>query len=248
MANKRGRKRKEEPYFGLDEEEAVIKFLACEDLTERNEIYNEWLRAPLNKMIDSIIRRYKLYRKGETFEDLHADTLSFLMTKAHKFEGARGSKAYSYYGTICKRYILGLLIKDEKYMRQTDSYEDRSEEIEQREDQLYTIDDDNKFSLNKFITKISDSIKKDLNNETNTGKRKINDNERKVGYALIELLDNWETSLDSMDGGAKYNKNSILETMRNYTLLSTKDIRLGMKRYKELYDFLKQSGLENGFD
>jgi hypothetical protein len=30
-----------------------------------------------------------------------------------------------------------------------------------------------------------------------------------------------------------------LETMRNYTNLSTKDIRIAMKRYKQLYDLLK---------
>jgi hypothetical protein len=35
-------------------------------------------------MIEAIIRRYKLYRKGETFEELHGDTVSFLMTKVHK--------------------------------------------------------------------------------------------------------------------------------------------------------------------
>jgi hypothetical protein len=34
-------------------------------------------------MIEAIIRRYKLYRKGETFEELHGDTVSFLMTKVH---------------------------------------------------------------------------------------------------------------------------------------------------------------------
>jgi hypothetical protein len=64
-----------------------------------------------------------------------------------------------------------------------------------------------------------------------------------VGYALIEILENWESAFLGMDGGSKYNKNSVLETMRNYTNLSTKDIRLAMKRYKQLYDFLKQTGL-----
>ena len=64
MVNKRGRKRKNEMYFGPDEEEAVIKFLESEDEAERNLIFNEWLKAPLDKMIESIIRRYKLYRKG----------------------------------------------------------------------------------------------------------------------------------------------------------------------------------------
>jgi hypothetical protein len=65
----------------------------------------------------------------------------------------------------------------------------------------------------------------------------------KVGYALVEILENWERAFQSMEGGSKYNKNSVLETMRNYTNLSTKDIRLSMKRFKDLYEVLKQHGL-----
>ena len=102
MATKRGRKRKNEMYFGPEEEEAVVKFLESTDEAERNLIFNEWLDAPLAKMVESIIRRYKLYRKGFTFEELHGDTVSFLMTKVHKFESLREKKAYSYFGTIAE--------------------------------------------------------------------------------------------------------------------------------------------------
>lgn len=242
MVNKRGRKRKNEMYFGPDEEKAVNEYLASTDDGERNLIYNQWLRDPLNKMIESIIRRYKLYRKGESFEDLHSDTLSFLMTKAHKFENARGKKAYSYYGTICKHYILGLLIKDEKYTKQTASYEDISSDIEQREEFSYIIDEEN-FSMDDFLKKLVDDIRKELEDEYLPAKKKLNENERKVGQALIEILQNWETTFDTMNGGPKYNKNSVLETMRNYTNLSTKDIRLAMRRFKERYEFLKHNDL-----
>jgi hypothetical protein len=82
-----------------------------------------------------------------------------------------------------------------------------------------------------------------LNDEALPTKKKLNDNERKVGEALIEILEHWETAFESMNGGSKYNKNSVLETMRNYTNLSTKDIRLAMKRFKELYELLKHHGL-----
>ena len=85
-------------------------------------------------MIESIIRRYKLYRKRETFDELHSDTVSFLMTKVHKFESGLGKKAYSYFGTISKNYILGLLIKDEKYLKLNISYEDISSDLDERED------------------------------------------------------------------------------------------------------------------
>ena len=242
MATKRGRKRTNELYFGPKEEEAVIKFLESTDQNERNQIFNDNLKAPLDKMIESIIRRYKLYRKGETFEDLHTDTVSFLMTKVHKFESGRGKKAYSYFGTISKRYILGLLMKDEKYLKQTTSYEDISESIEEREDMTYTIDSTT-FSMDEFIKNLSDGIKTELNDENLPPKKKLSENERKVGIALIDILENWETIFKSMDGGSKYNKNSVLETMREYTNLSTKDIRLAMKRYKELYELLKHHGL-----
>jgi len=240
---KRGRKRKNEMYFGPSEEEAVIRFLESTDEKERNQIFNEWLKAPLDKMIESIIRRYKLFRKVETFEELHSDTVSFLMTKVHRFESDRNKKAYSYFGTITKNYVLGLLIKDKKYLKQTTSYEDISKDIEEREDLSYEIDSE-QFPIDDFIKKIINGIKEQLDNENLPIKKRLTENERKVGYALIEILENWEKAFETFSGGPKYNKNSVLETMRNYTNLSTKDIRVAMKRYKELYGLLKNSGLE----
>ena len=123
MAEKRGRKRKNGLYFGPEQERAVVEFLTEENYILRNKIYNEFLRSPLNTMIDSIIRRYKLYRKNYSFEDLHADTLSYLILKANKFDVTKGKRAYSYYGTICKHYILGLMIKDVKYVNQTSDFD-----------------------------------------------------------------------------------------------------------------------------
>jgi len=249
MARQRGRKRTNDLYFGPEEEAAVIRYLECNDEIERNAIYNQWLRGPFDKMIESIIRRYKLYRKGVSFEDLHSDTLSFLITKADKFEKNSGKKAYSYYGTICKHYILGLLIKDDGNLKQLYSYEDLSQSyLDDREDLQYEMEDKD-FTVDKFINNLTDSIKVEIeNNDTLPIKKRLNENEIKVGYALIDILENWEQTLDVMNGGSKFNKNSVLETMRNYTNLSTKDIRSSMKRYKDIYQILKIDGLENGYE
>jgi hypothetical protein len=249
MAKQRGRKRTNDLYFGPDEEAAVVRFLECNDEIERNAIYNEWLRAPFDKMIESIIRRYKLYRKGVSFEDLHSDTLSFLITKADKFDKKSGKKAYSYYGTICKHYILGLLIKDDSSLKQLYSYEDLSQSyLDDREDLHYEMDDKD-FTIEKFIHNLVGNIKDEIeNNDELPIKKRLNENEIKVGYALMAMLEDWETILDAMNGGSKFNKNSVLETMRQYTGLSTKDIRASMKRYKTIYDILKFDGLENGFE
>ena len=56
-SKKRGRKTVNVNYFDVREETAVRNFLLAETFEEKNKIYNEYLRAPLDKMISSIIRR-----------------------------------------------------------------------------------------------------------------------------------------------------------------------------------------------
>ena len=82
---KKGRKPKQLNYFDVPEELAVVRFLEATTYEERNKIYNDFLKKPLDKMISSIMRRYKLYRKDMDFTDIHVDTHSFLMTKIEKF-------------------------------------------------------------------------------------------------------------------------------------------------------------------
>ena len=139
---KKGRKPKQANYFDVREEQAVIRFLLAETFEEKNKIYNEFLRKPLDKMISSIIRRYKLYRKDMDFYEIHIDTHSFLMTKIDKFKPSKEKKAYSYFGTICKNYLMGQIIKDQKDMNRKISYEDISSDLENNPDYSYSIDGD----------------------------------------------------------------------------------------------------------
>ena len=237
---KRGRKRTTNLYFGPEQEEAVVTFLTSEDWEERNRIYNNHLRAPLNKMIESIIRRYKLYRKADTFEDVHADTLSFLATKMEKFQPDKNKKAYSYFGTICKNYLLGQLLKADKRMKSDLSYEDMYKTVEEMDDYKYSIEDGDKTPLEEFIRVISANIKA----ETNHGK--ITENEKLVGNALVMVLDNWETIFEQVESGNKYNKNLILSYIREISGLTTKDIRVSMRRYKKIYSALKNFKIDKG--
>ena len=104
---KRGRKPKNKNYFGEEQELAVLEYLETENAELKNFIYNEKLKPAFEKMIESIIRRYDLYVPEETFDETFSDTLSFLITKAEKFDTGRNKKAYSYYGNICKNYLIG---------------------------------------------------------------------------------------------------------------------------------------------
>lgn len=251
---KRGRKPKKKPYFGPEEEEAVKRYLELGEIVEdpetqdgyrwtgttqedieRNKIYLKYLKSPLDKMVESIIRRYKLYSKTMEFEDLHADTLSFLHIKFHKFKPAKNKKSYSYYGTVAKHYLLGKLIKEDKKMKQNLNFDDVAPAVEEKEELIYTIDSVD-IDLTLLIQNISSAIKEEMKEKV------LNDNEEKVGRALTSILDDWENLFDddNVPGGNKFNKNLILYYMREMTALTTKDIRNAMKRYKTIYNILKE--------
>ena len=248
----RGRKPKNKNYFGEEQENAVKEFLSLgalvpdentidgfrwtgttDEVIKRERIYRNHLRDPLNKMVESIIRKYKLYPKTLTYEDAHSDALSFLMIKFHKFKPSKNKKSYSYYGTVCKHYLLGRLIKEDKKLKSILPYEDYSEFVENDEKNSYTIEDDDS-DLTNFILKISKTIREEMETKI------LNENELKVGRSLVRILEEWDNIFSDEAGkNKKYNKNLILLYMRNMTSLTTKDIRNAMKRYKVIYQMLK---------
>ena len=228
------RKRTQKIYFGEDQEKAVVKYLESNSEEEKNKIFNEFLREPLIIMVESIIRRYKLYRKDYDFEDVHTDTMSFLITKINKFDHTKNHKAYSYFGTICKNYLMGMIQKDTKEKNRNVSYEDISSDIEQNPELSYVIDD-YQIDYRDVIIKLTISLEEFIENED------LTDNEKKLGYALLEIFNNFDKIFQIGDGN-KFNKNLILLSIREMTSLSTKEIRISIKKFKKMYD-----GILGGF-
>jgi hypothetical protein len=234
---KKGRKPKVNNYFDEREETAVRMFLIAETYEEKNKIYNDFLREPLDKMISSIIRRYKLYRKDMNYEEIHVDTHSFLMTKIDKFKPSKEKKAYSYFGTICKNYLMGQIMKDQKEMNRKISYEDISSDLSNRSEMSYSIENDDlssEYVIKKFLEKLRENL----------DDKNCNEQEHKLGSAIYDLFDNYNTIFPDTNNN-KFNKNIILFELREMTNLSTKEIRNLIKKYKKLYFDLVQELLKN---
>ena len=234
---KKGRKSTSKNYFAETEENAVREYLTATTFEEKNKIYNEFLKFPLDKMISSIIRRYKLYRKDMSYDEIHVDTHSFLMTKIDKFKPSKEKKAYSYFGTICKNYLMGQIMKDQKETNRKISYEDISSDLQHSPDMIYYIDNEELTTeeiIKKFLGKLKDSM----------DDNKITEQEVKLGQAISDLFENYGSIFPDTNNN-KFNKNVILFELREMTNLSTKEIRSSMKRYKKLYLELIQEILKD---
>lgn len=234
------RQKKDRNYYGVDQEKAVVMFLDAKTVEEREKIYREFLQEPINKMIESIIRTYKLYRQSYEFNDLHADTLSFLMTKFDKFKPERGKRSFSYFGTICKNYLFGEMVKEYKKNMSLVDIDQSESEVLKRDELLYRIDNDD-LDLTIFIESLAASIRKDLEADN------LSENEFKVGHSLAKILEEWRELFSQVSDGKnspKFNKNLILLYIRNMTGLNTKEIRNSMKRFKSLYKLFKDNYLD----
>lgn len=235
---KRGRKPNpnKKVYFGEEQEKAFVEYVNSTDQKFRDKIFAQKLYYPFTKMIESIIRRYNLFTPDEDFEETFFDTMSFLITKINNFDPSKNYKAYSYCGTICKNYLILKRTQYSKKIQKQISY-----------DLLYpNSENDNRSDINQekqlleFNTELIDNTISQLQEillpENVNG---LTENEVKIGNALLEMMLNWEEIFKYL-GSKKFNKSCVLQFIRDYTDLPTKDIREGMRKYKELYLFTKQ--------
>jgi hypothetical protein len=235
---KRGRKRK--GYFYEEQEKAFVDYLNAPTQEDKEKIYNKWLKPAFNKMVESIINRYKLYPPDENFQETFNDTISFMISKIDHFDPSKGYKAYSYCGTVCKNYLIYKMNQFSKNQKRSASYENIQPNLI---DNIKYSSNNGSVDIN-FITelmkKTTDKIQKivDKKEEINLSR-----NEIRVGEALIELMTNWE-EMFSETGSNKFNKSSILLFLKESTLLTTPEIRDSMKKYKAAYYDIKKDLLE----
>lgn len=301
---KRGRKPKERKgYFYEKEEEAIVQYIKEENIDRKNKIFNTILYPALTKMIESIIRRYKLFVPDEDFEQNFNDTISYLLTKIDHFKPqitgydliedekeiqkhtfttmdeddlklkirdaskedpdyvvvyfgidvddesnlekkfykkeTHNYKAYSYCGTVCKNYLMFKSTQYAKKKIRNTAYDEVFDELSNSE--KYSTSDLNYSELaEKLVIDIAFEIERMIENaEENL----LNENEIKVGSALVNLLRNWEEVLPN-GGSNKLQKSSVLYFLREETMMSTKEVRDNMKKYKCIYKLLKKMAVE----
>ena len=77
------------------------------DPEERSRIYRDDIHYAFFKLTENIIHTFKFYyTEVNNIEHLQHEVITFLLSKIHLFDPTRGAKAFSYFGTIAKRYLI----------------------------------------------------------------------------------------------------------------------------------------------
>jgi len=148
------------------------------------------------------------------------------------------TKAFSYCQTIIRNYYKDHGKKSYGEKKINLSFDDYIDEVNENVEYAYEIEFETQHKLEKLINGVVDKILDRIDNDTT-----IKKNEILVGDAIVNVLKNWQVLFmeDSPEGKFekrvtnKFAKNKILLYLKEQTGLTTKEIRIGIKPFKEIY-------------
>lgn len=234
MEEKKRRGRKANPngpkqYFGEREEKAVVDYLTTNDARIKNQLFRDIIDPALRHLTKGIMRM-PMFQKivGIPLDQLEEDAYYHVIFQLEKFEVGRVNdkgeiiKAYSYYGTCIKNYILGEKIRLDKMIATQGGTHLNIDDVND-----YGAEDD--MSLNEF-----EDLRTDIIAEIDKviEQRRINTNDLAVGNSLKYMLAHWhKIEFDS--------KNGFLRLLSHYTQLDAPVVGRSLKKFKTaIYDKL----------
>ena len=128
-------------YFTQETEDAIVLYNASSDPVFRSRLFSKELYYPFYKMIENIIHTFKFYYMDvESVEDLKHEVMAVIVEeKLGGFNPENGAKAFSYFQTIIKRWLIQYNNNNYKKLKQIgsfdeihDSYESSIEDINTR--------------------------------------------------------------------------------------------------------------------
>jgi len=182
-------------YFTQETEDAIVLYNNTLDFKLRSQIYEEKIHYAFFKLTQNIIHTFKFYHtEVNDLEHLQHEIIVFLLSKIHLFDPSKGAKAYSYFGTIVKRWCI--LYNDKNYKSKISKVS--TDELLKDDTHSYTIEPTNsndKLSIfmDEYVEFVSINIYKLFSKEYDA----------KIADAILELFRKRE-SIDVFNKKALY--------------------------------------------
>jgi len=233
---KDGKVRKRRPkksidYFTLDTQQAIIEYRLETSTYKRNKIFNERIYYAFYKLAENIIHTFKFYyTEVDNINELKHEVIAFLLEKLHLYDDTKG-KAYSYFGTIAKRYLIVYNNNNYKRLKGKATVEEVDEDKTILNDLVLT--NENNLEELEFIDIFIFYV------DENLLEIFIKEQEARVGDAILELFKRRE-HIDI------FNKKMLFLYIKEITDAPTPVITKVIKVLKGIYKEMLNKYLEEG--
>lgn len=233
---KDGKPRKRRPkksiqYFTLETQQAILDYRKEKSQAKRNQIFNEKIYYAFYKLAENIIHTFKFYyTEVNNINELKHEVIAFLLEKLHLYDQDKG-KAYSYFGTIAKRYLIVYNNNNYKRLKDRAAVEEVDEDKTLLNDLVLNQKDglEEASFIELYIKCIDDNLLEIFSKEQ----------EARVGDAILELFKRRE-NIDI------FNKKMLFIYIKEITDAPTPVITKVIKVLKGIYKEMLNSYLEEG--
>lgn len=220
-----GEKKPDRLYFNSDTQTAICAYQVALDKKERERLYVTEIMPAFEKLVENLINIHKFTGLHDTYDDLKNDCVNFLFETIRKYDGSRGTNAFSYFNVVAKNWLIIKTKQKAQKVKRTVSMDDssalNSNELAILEERNYVPSQDDSIAN----TQSNDALMKmflDIRSKAKT------ENELLCINAIITIFEN----VDDVD---LLNKSAILLYMRELSGLSPKQLTTTMQIIKKHY-------------
>jgi DNA-directed RNA polymerase specialized sigma subunit len=221
---RRRRGSKGKKYFTEVHEQAIIRYVASDDVRERTELYNQYLGPVFDELVDKIVFTYK-FTTLSNIDYLRDECKIWLITILDKYDPNKGSKAFSYFSVITKNWFIHKVKKQSKKTRTEIEYIDLPKDLE-----LKYISTTNPYPKEREHEEFFNFLKNEIDSWEHD---KMKENEEKVLNAIRILF-------ESADDIEIFNKKAIYLYMREITGLNTKQVVNNLNKMRIRYRVFRE--------
>lgn len=235
VKRRRGKsKAKNKGYFRKEHQEAIVQFCNSTCPREKEDLYTNIIREALEKLSENLIYVYGFHKQHDNVDVLKQDCVINLYETLHKFDPAKGHRAFSYFNVVAKHWLIIHSRKKNKRQYRMVSIDDPDNNL--NVDALFHQNGQFEASPDSLIEK-QEKIQemKDLFAEI---KRRVrNEREERCIDAIIEIFN----KVDELDF---LNKRAIFVYVREMSGLNSKQLSVCMSSIRNIYRQINGSGKE----
>ena len=194
------KKPKKKPYFGMDVQDAIVRYNGTDNPSEKNIIYGGEIHKAFDKLAENIINTFKFSYFDDVFVDVKHEVVAFMVINMHKYDHTKGSKAFSYFSVVAKNY---LILHNNNNYKKYKTHDNITALNRYKSDNIESSQD-----VNELVNELIKYFEKNI---TKLFKRK---KDIDVAYAILELM-------KKRDEIENFNKKALYILIREMTDVDT---------------------------
>ncbi len=216
-------------YFNANTQAAIVAFQTTPEKKDRDKLYVKEILPAFEKLVENLINIHKFTSLHDTYDDLKNDCVNFLFETIGKFDGNRGTNAFSYFNVVAKNWLII-----------------RTKQKAQRMKRSISLDDPDSMSANEHriiedhcIVPSQDVMFENDNTAKNIVKLLYEIRNKAKSENELICINSIITIFENINDVDMLNKSAVLVYMRELSGLTPKQLTTTLQNIKKQYRRLK---------